>query len=43
MQNAPQRAIRAHIRPKLRWLEATVAPEPSVSAHEVPGETGSTG
>ena len=43
MQNAPQRAIRAHIRPKLSWLEATVAPEPSVSAHEVPAETGSTG
>jgi hypothetical protein len=43
MQNAPQRAIRAHIRPKLGWLEATVAPEPSVSAHEVPAETGSTG
>jgi hypothetical protein len=43
MQNAPQRAIRAHIRPKLGWLEATVAPEPSVSAHEVPDETGSTG
>jgi len=43
LQNAPQRAIRAHIRPKLRWLEATVAPEPSVSAHDVPAETGSTG
>jgi hypothetical protein len=43
MQNAPQRAIRAHIRAKLSWLEATVAPEPSVSAHEVPAETGSTG
>jgi hypothetical protein len=43
MQNAPQRAIRAHIRPKLVWLEATVAPEASVSAHEVPAETGSTG
>ena len=43
MQNAPQRAIRAHIRPKLGWLEATVAPEASVSAHEVLAETGSTG
>ncbi|HEX3773070.1 MAG TPA: hypothetical protein VHV51_01330 [Polyangiaceae bacterium] len=43
MQNAPQRAIRAHIRPKLSWLEATVVPEPSISAHEVSGETGSTG
>jgi hypothetical protein len=43
MQNAPQRAIRAHIRPKLAWFEATVAPEASVSAHEVPVETGSTG
>jgi hypothetical protein len=43
MQNAPQRAIRAHIRPKLMWFEATVVPEPSVSAHEVPVEMGSTG
>lgn len=43
MQNAPDRAIRAHIRPKLAWLEATVAPEASVTAHEVPAETGWTG
>src|SRR5450432_689383 len=35
-QNAPQRAILAHIRPKLTWLEANVQAEPSVSAHEVP-------
>ncbi len=49
MQNAPQRAIRAHIRPKLEWLEAVVQPEPSISADEpapvtdpgrAPGSTG---
>ena len=43
LQNAPQRAIRAHVRPKLPWLEANVAPEPSVSAHEIPPQSGSTG
>ena len=43
MENAPQRAILAHIRPKLPWLEAHVAPEPSVSAHELPAPGGSTG
>ena len=43
MQNAPQRAILAHIRPKLEWLEANVAPEANVSAHESPAETGTTG
>jgi hypothetical protein len=32
LQNAPQRAILAHIRPKLPWLEAAIAPEASVSA-----------
>lgn len=49
MQNAPQRAIRAHIRPKLEWLEAVVQPEPSVSADDpvrpadTAATTGSTG
>jgi hypothetical protein len=43
LENAPGRAIRAHIRPKLAWLEATVLPEASVSVHETPAETGSTG
>ncbi len=43
MQNAPERAILAHIRPKLPWLEANVAPEPSVSAHELPVPSGSPG
>ncbi|HEY0468857.1 MAG TPA: hypothetical protein VGC79_31915, partial [Polyangiaceae bacterium] len=43
LQNAPQRAILAHIRPKLSWLEATVAPEPSVSTQSGPPETGSPG
>ncbi|MES1179539.1 MAG: hypothetical protein ABUL62_34805 [Myxococcales bacterium] len=49
MQNAPQRAIFAHIRPKLPWLEANVAPDSrdaTVSAHDAadaPGQTGSTG
>jgi len=49
MQNAPQRAIFAHIRPKLPWLEANVAPDApgaNVSAPDVngaPHQTGSTG
>jgi hypothetical protein len=43
LQNAPQRAILAHIRPKLPWLEANVQAEPSVSAHELPAPRGSTG
>jgi hypothetical protein len=46
MQNAPQRAIFAHIRPKLPWLEANVASDPSestVSAHDDPGQTGVAG
>ena len=43
MQNAPARGILAHIRPRLGWLEATVAPETSVSAHDAPPENGSTG
>ena len=43
MQNAPQRAILAHIRPKLSWLEANVAPDDDLSVHETPAETGSTG
>lgn len=45
MQNAPQRAILAHIRPRLSWLEANVglASDASVSAQENPGETGSAG
>jgi len=34
MQNAPQRAIRAHIRPRLEWLEAVVQPEPSISVDD---------
>jgi hypothetical protein len=47
MQNAPQRAILAHIRPKLAWLEANVAPDASaatISAHDdAPGQTGVAG
>jgi hypothetical protein len=43
MQNAPGRAILAHIRPKLPWLESHVAAEPSVSAHELPVPSGSPG
>lgn len=49
MQNAPQRAIFAHIRPKLPWLEANVTPEGAgadVSAQEQKGllqQTGSAG
>jgi hypothetical protein len=43
MQNAPGRAILAHIRPKLPWLEANVAPEPSVSAHDQPVPSGAPG
>ncbi len=43
MQNAPQRAILAHIRPKLPWLERNVAPEPSVSGRELPSPSGSPG
>ncbi|MEO8906356.1 MAG: hypothetical protein ABI627_32935 [Polyangiaceae bacterium] len=45
LENAPQRAILAHIRPKLLWLETVVAPEPSVSARDLPAPapTGSTG
>lgn len=43
MQNAPARAILAHIRPRLAWLEANVAPDSSISAQEIPGQTGSAG
>ena len=49
MQNAPKRAILAHIRPKLSWLEANVAlsgpnaPSATASAHDASGGTGQTG
>ncbi|MEI9950915.1 MAG: hypothetical protein WDO74_18545 [Pseudomonadota bacterium] len=43
LQNAPQRAILAHIRPKLPWLEATVAPDSSLSTQGAPAQTGSAG
>ena len=46
MQNAPQRAILAHIRPKLLWLEANVAPDArgaTVSVHDAAGQTGGAG
>ncbi len=43
LQNAPQRAILAHIRPKLPWLEATVAPDSDVSTQAAPPGTGSAG
>jgi len=43
LQNAPQRAILAHIRPKLRWLEAAVAPESNLSTQGAPAQTGSAG
>ncbi len=36
LQNAPQRAILAHIRPKLPWLEANVAPDGVVSGRDAP-------
>ncbi|HYP97287.1 MAG TPA: hypothetical protein VER96_01350 [Polyangiaceae bacterium] len=43
LQNAPQRAILAHIRPKLPWLEGLVAPESDVSTQEPPAKNGSAG
>ena len=43
LQNAPARGIFAHIRPKLPWLERWLLPEPSVGAHEAPGQGGSAG
>ena len=43
MQNAPQRGILAHIRPKLSWLEANLASDDNLSVHETPAEAGSTG
>lgn len=43
LENAPQRAIFAHIRPKLPWLEAHVATEPAVSADEAPAPGGTPG
>jgi len=43
LQNAPQRAILAHIRPKLPWLESLVAPEGDLSTKSAPPETGSAG
>jgi len=43
LQNAPQRAILAHIRPKLPWLEATVAPDSSISTQAVPRQTDTPG
>ena len=43
LQNAPQRAILAHIRPKLPWLEAAVAPDSDLSTQGAPAQTGSAG
>ncbi|HEY3253069.1 MAG TPA: hypothetical protein VGJ91_03940 [Polyangiaceae bacterium] len=43
LQNAPQRAILAHIRPKLPWLEATVAPDSKLSTQAASPETDSAG
>jgi hypothetical protein len=43
LQNAPQRAILAHIRPKLPWLEAAVAPDSNLSTQGPPAQTGSAG
>ena len=43
LQNAPQRAILAHIRPKLPWLESLIAPEGDLSTKGAPPETGSAG
>jgi len=43
LQNAPQRAILAHIRPKLPWLEAMVAPDTDVSSQGTPPQSGSAG
>ena len=43
LQNAPARGILAHIRPRLTWLEATVAPEPTLTVHDAPPQNGSTG
>ena len=43
LQNAPQRGIWAHIRPKLPWLEATVAPSAGISAKDDRPPTGETG
>ncbi len=43
LQNAPQRAVLAHIRPKLSWLEATVASDGNLSTQGAPAQTGSAG
>jgi len=43
LQNAPLRAILAHIRPKLPWLEALVAPEINLSTQGSLPELGSAG
>lgn len=43
LQNAPQRAILAHIRPKLPWLEALVAPESNLSTQGPAEQSGSAG
>ena len=43
LQNAPQRAILAHIRPKWPWLEAAVAPDSNLSTQGPPAQTGSAG
>ncbi|HEX2671922.1 MAG TPA: hypothetical protein VHM25_13660 [Polyangiaceae bacterium] len=43
LQNAPQRGILAHIRPKLPWLEALVAPEGDLSTQGAPVQNGSAG
>ena len=41
LQNAPQRAILAHIRPRLPWLEALIAPNAELSTQVAPPGTGS--
>lgn len=43
LQNAPQRAILAHIRPKLPWLESLVAPNAELSTQGAAPENGSAG
>jgi len=43
LQNAPQRAILSHIRPKLPWLEGLVAPESHLSEQGAAVQNGSAG
>ncbi|HET7539482.1 MAG TPA: hypothetical protein VFK05_06410 [Polyangiaceae bacterium] len=43
LQNAPRRSILTHIRPKLPWLEALVAPNAELSTQGSAPESGSAG